>query len=179
MSVNNENTEKALKQFIDFVEENARKNLKSKGKNTTGRLSNSIKGNYKVSPRSFELSFQMEDYGEFQDLGVKGAISSAKAPNSPFRMGSGTAPKGMFKTAINAWVVKKGIAPRQNGKFANRTQMLNNIRRSIYNTGLRPSLFFTDAFNLGFKGLDEKVIEAYGLDVETFIKYSIGNGKEN
>jgi hypothetical protein len=120
----------------------------------------------------------MEDYGTFQDLGVRGAKSSAKAPQSPYRFGTGSAPKGMFKTAINAWVIRKGIAPRQNGKFASRSQMIFNIRRSIFNTGLRPSFFFRDAFEVGFKGLDSTIIEAYGLDVETFLKFSL-DGKKN
>ena len=179
MSVNAKNTEIALKQFINEVVSKSRSNLARKGKNASGNLSKSINGSYKVSANSFLLSFEMEDYGTFQDLGVKGAKSSNKAPNSPFRMGTGTAPKGLFKTAINAWVVRKGIAPRANGKFTDRAQMLFNIRRSIYNTGIKPSMFFTDAFNIGFKGLDNDILEGYGLDVETFIKYSIGNGQKN
>jgi hypothetical protein len=122
----------------------------------------------------------MEEYGTFQDLGVKGAKSSRKAPNSPYKFGTGSAPKGMFKTAINAWVVRKGIAPRgEGGKFANRSQMLFNIRRSIYNTGIKSSMFFTDAFTVGFKGLDNTIIEAYGLDVEDFLKYSLNYGKKS
>jgi len=175
MSVKKDNTERALKVFTAYVEKTSRENLVKKRKNTTGNLSKSIKGNYKVSANSFQLFFEMEDYGQFQDLGVQGFVKGAKnkAPDSPFRMGTGTAPKGMFKTAINAWVIRKGIAPRSGGKFTDRKQMLANIRRSIYNTGLRPSLFFTEAFNEGFKGLDDKVLEAYGLDVETFIKYSL------
>ena len=179
MSVNAKNTEIALKQFINEVVSKSRSNLARKGKNASGNLAKSISGSYKVSANSFLLSFEMEDYGTFQDLGVKGAKSSNKAPNSPFRMGTGTAPKGLFKTAINAWVVRKGIAPRANGKFTDRAQMLFNIRRSIYNTGIKPSMFFTDAFNIGFKGLDNDILEGYGLDVETFIKYSIGNGQKN
>ena len=117
MSVNAKNTEIALKQFINEVVSKSRSNLVRKGKNASGNLSKSISGSYKVSANSFMLSFEMEDYGTFQDLGVKGATSSKKAPNSPYRMGTGTAPKGLFKTAINAWVVRKGIAPRANGKF--------------------------------------------------------------
>jgi hypothetical protein len=178
MSVPKKQTEIALKQFINEVVSKARTNLAIKGKNSTGNLSRSISGNYKVSANSFELSFSMEDYGTFQDLGVKGARSSNKAPNSPYKFGTGTAPKGMFKTAINAWVIRKGIAPRTNGKFASRSQMLFNIRRSIFNTGLRPSLFFTDAFAVGFKGLDNTILEAYGLDAESFLKYSLENGKK-
>lgn len=174
MSVSKKRMEQALKQFINEVVSKSRLNLAKRGKNATGNLSKSISGDYKVNDNSFEVSFSMEDYGTFQDLGVKGAKSSTKAPNSPYKYGTGTAPKGMFKTAINAWVVRKGIAPRgKGGKFTTRSEMLFNIRRSIYNTGIRPSLFLTDAFNSGFKGLDEEITEAYGLDVETFLKYSL------
>ena len=174
MSVPKKQTEIALKQFINEVVSKARTSLAKRNKNASGALSKSISGNYKVSPNSFQLSFEMQDYGTFQDLGVKGAKSSKKAPKSPYKYGTGTAPKGQFKTAINAWVVRKGIAPRnERGQFTSRSQMLFNIRRSIFNTGLRPSMFFTDAFNVGFKGLDNEIVEAYGLDVEDFLKFSL------
>jgi hypothetical protein len=174
MSVPKKQTEIALKQFINEVVSKARTSLAKRNKNASGALSKSISGNYKVSPNSFQLSFEMQDYGTFQDLGVKGAKSSKKAPKSPYKYGTGTAPKGQFKTAINAWVVRKGIAPRnERGQFTSRAQMLFNIRRSIFNTGLRPSMFFTDAFNVGFKGLDNEIVEAYGLDVEDFLKFSL------
>jgi hypothetical protein len=40
-------------------------------------------------------------------------------------------------------------------------------------------LFFTDAFEVGFKGLDNTILEAYGLDVESFLKFSLeDNGKK-
>lgn len=179
MSVSKKQTEIALKQFINEVVSKSRTNLARKGKNASGNLSKSISGTYKVSDNSLQISFSMEDYGEFQDKGIKGAKSSNKAPNSPFKFGTGTAPKGMFKTAINAWVVRKGIAPRNDkGQFQSRSEMLFNIRRSIYNTGIRPSNFFTDAFGVGFKGLDNTILEAYGLDVETFLKYSLENGQK-
>ena len=119
----------------------------------------------------------MEDYGEFQDLGVKGVKSSRKAPNSPFKMGTGSAPKGMFKTAINAWVVRKGIAPRDKGKFTDRKQLNYLIRKSIYETGLKTTNFFTEPFETAFKRLPNEIIEAYGLDIESLLKISIKNGK--
>lgn len=171
------NTEKALALFTDFVVGKSKENLNRLKKNTTGNLNKSIKGKYKVSKNSFMLSFEMEDYGEFQDLGVKGTKSSRKAPNSPFKMGTGTAPKGMFKTAINAWVVKKGIAPRDKGKFTDRKQLNYLIRKSIYETGLRTTNFFTEPFETAFKRLPDEIIEAYSFDVESLLQNSIKNGK--
>ena len=93
-------------------------------------------------------------------------------------MGTGTAPKGMFKTAINAWVVRKGIAPRDaQGKFIDRKMLNYLIRKSIYNTGLKTTNFFTTPFETAFKKLPDEVIEAYGLDLESLLKTSLKNGK--
>jgi len=171
------NLENALDLFTEFVVGKSKANLNRLKKNTTGNLNKSIKGYYKVSANSFQISFEMEDYGEFQDLGVQGAKSNRKAPNSPFKMGTGSAPKGMFKTAINAWVVRKGIAPRDKGKFTDRKQLNYLIRKSIYETGLKTTNFFTEPFETAFKRLPDEIIEAYGLDIESLLQTSIKNGK--
>jgi hypothetical protein len=171
------NLDNALDLFTEFVVGKSKANLNRLKKNTTGNLNKSIKGYYKVSKNSFQISFEMEDYGEFQDKGVQGTKSSKKAPNSPFKMGTGSAPKGMFKTAINAWVVRKGIAPRDKGKFTDRKQLNYLIRKSIYETGLKTTNFFTEPFETAFKRLPDEIIEAYGLDIESLLQTSIKNGK--
>ena len=172
------NLDKALNLFSSYVVDKSKANLNRLKKNASGNLNKSIKGYYKVSKNSFQLSFEMEDYGTFQDLGVKGSKSSKKAPNSPYKMGTGSAPKGMFKTAINAWVVRKGIAPRDaQGKFIDRKQLNYRIRKSIYETGLKTTNFFTEPFETAFKRLPDEVVEAYGLDIESLLKTSLKNGK--
>ena len=62
-----------------------------------------------ASRNSFSLAFEMEDYGKFQDKGVRGAASSQRAPNSPYRFGSGTGKKGGLTNSIRAWVQQKRI----------------------------------------------------------------------
>jgi hypothetical protein len=172
------NLDKALSLFSKYVVDKSKSNLNRLKKNASGNLNKSIKGEYKVSKNSFQLSFEMEDYGTFQDLGVKGSKSSKKAPNSPYKMGTGSAPKGIFKTAINAWVVRKGIAPRDaQGRFIDRKLLNYRIRKSIYETGLKTTNFFTEPFETAFKRLPDEVIEAYGLDIESLLKTSIKNGK--
>ena len=47
------------------------------------------------------------------------------------------------------------------------------IRNSIYNKGLKPTMFFSKPFEDGFLRLPDDVIEAYGLDVENFLKYTL------
>jgi hypothetical protein len=172
------NLDKALSLFSKYVVDKSKSNLNRLKKNASGNLNKSIKSEYKVSKNSFQLSFEMEDYGTFQDLGVKGSKSSKKAPNSPYKMGTGSAPKGIFKTAINAWVVRKGIAPRDaQGRFIDRKLLNYRIRKSIYETGLKTTNFFTEPFETAFKRLPDEVIEAYGLDIESLLKTSIKNGK--
>jgi hypothetical protein len=47
------------------------------------------------------------------------------------------------------------------------------IANNIYARGIKPSLFFTKPFEQGFKKLPDEVLEAYGLDVEDYLKYTI------
>ena len=49
------------------------------------------------------------------------------------------------------------------------------IARSIYNNGIKPSLFFTKPFEKAFKGLSKDLVEAYKLDVEQLMKNTINN----
>ena len=43
------------------------------------------------------------------------------------------------------------------------------IARSIYNKGIKPSLFFTKPFEKAFQNIDKEILDAYALDVETFL----------
>ncbi|NDH03740.1 MAG: HK97 gp10 family phage protein, partial [Marivivens sp.] len=134
------------------VRRRARISLKARGKVVTGNLYNSIRYEQSVSKddKSLNLGFSFPgaEYWQFVDEGVKGALSAAKAPRSPFRFGSGSGPSGRLRPAIDKWVVKKGIAPRgAGGQFASRKSMVYAISRSIYQTGIRPSYFFTNAYD--------------------------------
>lgn len=65
-----EETQKALKKFLNETIRDARSNLKKK--NSSGELSRSLKGSVKVSKNSIELDISMKPYGEYQDKGVSG-----------------------------------------------------------------------------------------------------------
>ena len=56
-------TTKVLQDFAREVIRGARQNLK-KG-NASGKLSRSLRSEVKVNPKSFELDFEMEGYGQF------------------------------------------------------------------------------------------------------------------
>lgn len=160
-------TEEALKKFRDQVVKNARTNLTKGNKNVTRSLYDSIKGFYKVMPNSIYLEFEMLPWGEFQDKGVKGAggvrkstskfnrrnnkgkIWKQNAPNSPFAFRD---IKPSVKHFVQ-WSNSKGLNP-----YA--------VRDSVYHQGIKPSLFFTKAFESAYKNLPNDLIEAYGLEVE-------------
>ena len=171
------NVEKELKNFAKYVVTKSRMNLRSSDKNSSGDLSKSLDSNVKVSKNSFELSFLMEDYGVFQDKGVKGKSSSAKAPNSPFKFGTGTGRKGGLSEGINKWVKRKRFQFRdkKSGKFLSYDSTAFLISRSIYHKGIAPSLFFTKPFEKAFKNLNKDLVKAYKLDVEQLMNNTINN----
>jgi len=103
------NTEALIKRFRDYVIQQSRSNLSKSRKNNTKELYNSLKGEI-VSERDYSIvGFSMAEYGMYQDQGVKGKSSSRKAPNSPFKFGSGSGIKGGLTKGIEQWVKQKGI----------------------------------------------------------------------
>jgi hypothetical protein len=150
--------QKALERFRNHVISVSRRNLTRLKKNSSRKLYDSLKGNLKVSPNSFELDFSMEDYGIFQDAGVSG---TRKKYNTPYSYKSKMPPVKAF----DKWLVRKGIAPRDKGKFTSRKSLAFLMARSVYRNGIKPSLFFTKPFEAAYKNLPQELIEKYGLDV--------------
>ena len=170
-----DNLQKYLDNFGKYIVQQSRTNLTKKGKKDTGDLYNSIGYDLNVSKNSFSLSFKMVDYGTFIDKGVKGVSSSSKAPNSPFKFGTGTGRSGGLTMGINSWVKRKRIQfkNRGNGRFMSYDQTAYLIRNSIWNKGLQTTNFFERPFELAFKKLPDEVVEAYGLEVEDLLKYTL------
>ena len=141
------NVKEELNRFAKYVISQSRANLTRGKKNSSKDLYNSLDSEVKVSKNSFELSFLMEDYGVFQDKGVSGV---KKKYNTPYSYTSKMPPP----SKMDKWIVKKGIAPRdKSGKFISRKSLQFMIARSIFNNGIKPSLFFTKPFEKAFKGL--------------------------
>ena len=174
-----ENLEKHLEAFKKYVIQQSKANLTKNGKKASSKLYNSIDAEYKVSQNSFELDFLMEDYATFVDLGVQGKNSTTKAPNSPYRFGSGSGKKGGLTQGIEKWVKLKGIQfkSKETGMKLSYKNTAFLITRGIYNKGIKPTLFFTKPFEKGFKRLDDEMIKAFGLDVDEFLKFTLKNIK--
>lgn len=152
-----------LEKFRDYVIQQARSNLSRLQKNSSKKLYDSITGEVKVMPNSMRVFFDMEEYGFYQDKGVSG---TKRKYDTPFRYTNKMPPPKAF----DKWIVKKGIAPRKkDGKFTTRKGLQFAIARSIFEKGIKPSLFFTKPFEAAFKNLPDEMIEAYGLEAqETF-----------
>jgi hypothetical protein len=170
-------TQKALERFRNHVVSVSKRNLTKGNKNVSKKLYNSIRGDVKAMPNSMSVQFYMEDYGAFQDLGVKGKKSSSKAPNSPFKFGSGTGQQGGLRKGIFDWVKKRRFQfkDRKSGRFLSYESTAFLITRGIYNKGMKPSMFFTKPFEAAYKNLPDELVQSFGLDTEKLFNQQIDN----
>jgi hypothetical protein len=181
-------TRDALNNFAKYVIQQSRSNLSKSKKNFSKQLYNSLDYDLNVSKNSFSLSILMEDYGLFQDKGVKGKdpskvsknakIKGQQAPNSPYKFGSGnySGQWSSFVGKLEVWAKRKNIRLRdEKGRFkrGNYKTIAQVIAGNIYNRGIRPSMFFTKPFEKAFKDLPEELILSFGLDLERFIDFTI------
>ena len=161
------NVQQELNRFAKYVIQQSRTNLTKGKKNSSKALYNSLDYDLNVSPNSFSMSFLMEDYGVFQDKGVSGI---KKKYNTPYSYTNKMPPP----SKMDKWIVRKGLkgVRGKDGKFISRKSLQFMIARSIYNNGIKPSLFFTKPFEKAFKNLDKDIIKAYQLDVEELLKFT-------
>ena len=163
-----------LNKFAKYVIQQSRSNLTKGKKNTSKELYNSLGYDIDSSKDSTSMAFKMADYGKFQDLGVKGKDSSAKAPNSPYRFGTGSGKKGGLTKGIDKWVRRRGIQFRdKKGRFLSYEQTGYIITRSVYKTGMKASMFFTKPFERAFKRLPDDLVKAYSIGIEKQIQINI------
>ena len=97
----------------------------------------------------------MEAYGEWVDKGRKAG------KNPPF-------------SAIRKWVEDRRIQFRSNrGRFQTYDQTAWAVVKKIGRDGIEASNFYSRPFQLGYNKLPNELVEAYALDVEEFIEFSI------
>jgi hypothetical protein len=164
----NTNTKEYLNAFAKYVIQQSRSNLTKGGKNVDKKLYNSLDKEIEVGANSFRMAFLMEDYGAYQDKGVSG---TQKKYNTPFSYKSKKPPL----KPIQDWVTKRRFQFRnkETGKFMSYKSTAFLITKGIFKNGIKPSLFFTKPFEKAFERLPDELIEAYGLDVEQFLQYTI------
>lgn len=150
-----DNTKRALDKFGRYLVKQSRSNLTKKKKNVTNSLYDSLDYDVRASGVSFEFDFLMEAYGEWVDKGRKAG------KNPPF-------------SPIRKWVQDRKIQFRDNrGKFKTYDSTAWAVVKGIGKNGIAPSNFYSRPFQLGFQKLPNEIVEAYALDVEDFIEFTI------
>ena len=168
--------QKYLSKFAKAVIKESQSRLTKSSKRDTNNLYGSLGYQLDVFKNSFSLSFYMEEYGAFVDEGVQGKSSSAKAPQSPFRFGTGSATGGRpLSDIMTDWVKRKGFQwnDKKTGRFMSHKSMGFLIAKSIYHKGIAPSMFFTKPFENAFKNLPDEIIEKFNLDIDELIESSL------
>jgi hypothetical protein len=172
-------TKNYLNKFGKFVIQQARTRLSKSKKNVSKELYKSLEYLPYQKGDVVGVKFFMEDYGKFVDQGVKGAnpnrlpkgskrYGKQQAPNSPFTFGSGKG--GGLRKGITNWIRKRNIKGRdKKGRFITRKSLRYMIVRSIYLSGIKPSMFFTIPFQQGVKKLPKELQEKFVTDLENII----------
>ena len=164
------NTKLHLEKFAKRVVKSAQGNLTRKKKNVTSSLKDSIGYDLKQDGDKITLAFFMDEYGAYQDQGVKGANPSLvkngkqKAPKSPFRFKSKMPPQ----KPLEKWAKARKIRLRsEDGRFkkGNYRTIGFILQKRIFAQGMKPSLFFTNPFNAAFNDLPEPLLKELSDDL--------------
>ena len=164
----------ALQDFAKYVIQQSRSNLTKGDKNASKELYNSLGYTNPTTKNGVtSFGFTMSDYGKFQDKGVKGTksnyIENSKSPYSYKSKGGKRGLKGMPPPkSFDKWIVRKGLKNIRDkqGRFLSRKTLQFLIAKSVFEKGIKASMFFTKPFVSAFKRLPEELIQAYSIGLE-------------
>ena len=165
--------ENYLKSYGKYIVRQARGILKSKGKDTTGKLSSSLKYKVTKDKEGFEIKFLASKYAAFVNKGVSGTEGrrtyidkDGKRKTSPFRF-----KKQPPSNVIERWTVAKGIKGRdRKGRFITRKSLAFLIARSIKRKGIPAASFYTQPLSYSYKVFKKEMIKHFKEDVLKNIK---------
>ena len=149
--------ERYLNSFGRQVVNQAKENLASADKG--GALEKSISFFVTAQKGLLTLKFKMDSYGKFVDKGVSGTEKERRYTNykgktlvSPFAYTKSKGHSQPPSKALDKWIVKKGIAPRdKKGRFMSRKSISFLIARSIGKKGIQGISFFQKPLMLGMR----------------------------
>lgn len=152
-----DNIERYLESFGKQVVNRSKGNLQKAGKG--GKLEESIKFEVITTSDGFTVQFYMSSYGQFVDKGVSGTQTErtfkdykGKVIKTPYSYKNRKGHSQPPSKALDKWVVRKGIAPRDaSGKFMSRKSITFLIARSIGRKGIQGISFFQKPLGLGLK----------------------------
>ena len=160
--------ERYLNSFGKQVVNRAKGNLqKAKGGGTN--LEKSLSFKVITSADGFSVQFYMDSYGTFVDKGVSGTDVrrsfkdyKGRRITSPYKYTSKQPPSRV----LDKWIVKKGIAPRdEKGRFMSRKSISFLIARSIKTKGIQGISFFQKPLMLGLKQFVKEMLGAVKDDI--------------
>ena len=149
--------------WLEGVVKLAKQNLA----NANAIASNSLAQSITVEPitltdSSFVVAIKANDYWKFVDLGVKGAKSSSRAPNSPFQYRDKRPPI----RPIQEWIAFKSIPLQGRDKIAANRSFAINIANKIRREGLRATNFMSNAVTEDMVSvLTENIAEVLGKSI--------------
>lgn len=131
-------------EWLEGIKTEAIQRLKSAKAIASNSLAQSI--NVKpvnISEDSFVIILEADNYWKFVDLGVKGAKSATRAPNSPFKYTRKMPPR----EPLQEWIAYRGI--KMEGKPGKERAESNESRakmlqKLIFHRGLRSTRFMSD-----------------------------------
>lgn len=163
-------TQEAVRLFGKRVIQQARTNLTKKKMNVGNALYDSLKFKPRFTRKHLYIDFEMMDYGPFVDKGVKGTKSNyVENSKSPFSYKSKRPPI----KPLAEWAKAKRIRLRdEKGRFArgNYQSIGYVLSKSIFEKGIRATMFFTKPFQNEFKKLPDQVINYFGQDIDDYLK---------
>ena len=151
------NIERYLNSFGKQIVNRAKGNLQRAGKG--GKLEDSISFKIVEDKDGFTVQFYMSSYGQYVDKGVSGTKQKRtfknykdKVVKTPYAYRNTKGHSQPPSKALDKWVVKKGIAPRDtSGKFLKRKTLTFLIARKIGRFGIQGISFFQKPMSLGLK----------------------------
>jgi hypothetical protein len=135
--------------------------------NANAIASDSLSASIDIKPitltdTSFVVAIVANDYWKYVDLGVKGAVSSSRAPNSPFQYRDKRPPI----RPIQEWIAFKSIQLEGRDKEAANRSFAINIANKIRREGLRATNFMSNAATKEMVDvLTENIAEVLGKSI--------------
>ncbi len=169
----NQHITEIIEEEVSKLVKDMKKNLSKAGKGSSS-LSKSIMGEVK----DMNAEITMNDYGQFIDKGVtgnnssnfKGKKKSVYRSKGNFKFGSGNSRGSSedWEKKIDRWMSSKGISGGKDSKGNKISKDSINylIRRSIYQHGIKPTMFATKAWEKFEKNLRKRL---NNIDITEFI----------
>ena len=175
--------ENYLKSYGKYIVRQARGILKKR--NSTGKLSKSLKYKIVKSKDGYDIQFLASKYAAFVNKGVSGTrhkryfiTKDGKRKLSPFSYKNSKGHSQPPSSALDKWVVRKGLSPRtKGGQFISRKGLNYIIARSIGRKGIPALSFYTQPLSYSYNVFKKEMVKHFKEDVLKNVKMVSKNWK--